>query len=97
MPTGATTGNTNQPTSDLLCAPSFLPNRNAHTVESNIMSLALVKSEIERFLADKEPAVLCITGAWGVGKTYAWSRYLRNAQTCRTIGLDPLRLRILVR
>jgi hypothetical protein len=51
------------------------------------MSLALIKSEIERFLADSEPAVLCITGAWGVGKTFAWNRYLRDAQTRRAIGL----------
>ena len=52
------------------------------------MSLALIKSEIERFLADTEPAVLCITGAWGVGKTFAWNRYLQEAQTRQAIGLD---------
>lgn len=52
------------------------------------MSLALIKSAIDRFLADKEPAVLCITGAWGVGKTFAWNRYLADAQTRRAIGLD---------
>jgi len=32
--------------------------------------------------------VLCITGAWGVGKTYAWNRYLLDAQTRNAIGLD---------
>lgn len=51
------------------------------------MSLALIKFEIERFLADAEPAVLCITGAWGVGKTFAWNRYLKEAQTRKAIGL----------
>ena len=51
------------------------------------MSLALIKSEIERFLAGTEPEVLCITGAWGVGKTFAWNRYLRDAQTRESIGL----------
>lgn len=52
------------------------------------MSLALIKSEVERFLANTEPAVLCITGAWGVGKTFAWNRYLQDAQTRQAIGLD---------
>jgi hypothetical protein len=52
------------------------------------MSLALIKSEIERFLADTEPAVLCISGAWGVGKTFAWNRYLQDAQRRQAIGLD---------
>ncbi len=51
------------------------------------MSLALIKFEIERFLAGTEPAVLCITGAWGVGKTYAWNRYLRDVQARDAIGL----------
>jgi len=50
------------------------------------MSLALIKSETERFLADTEPAVLCITGAWGVGKTFAWNRHLQDAQTRQAIG-----------
>ena len=52
------------------------------------MSLPLIKSEIERFLEDKKPTVLCITGAWGVGKTFAWNRYLKDAQTREAIGLE---------
>jgi hypothetical protein len=52
------------------------------------MSLALIKTEIQRFLAQTEPAVLCVTGAWGVGKTFAWKRYLQESQTRDAIGLD---------
>lgn len=36
------------------------------------MSTALVKQEIERFLASSEPEVLCVRGKWGTGKTYNW-------------------------
>lgn len=43
------------------------------------MSIELVSTEIRRFLASKEPETLCVTGAWGVGKTYAWKRYLDQA------------------
>lgn len=42
------------------------------------MSLALARREIERFLGSPEPEVLCITGSWGVGKTFTWNKYLRE-------------------
>jgi hypothetical protein len=32
--------------------------------------------------------VLCITGKWGVGKTYAWNHYLREAQAAGRVGLE---------
>lgn len=44
------------------------------------MSIELVKSEIRRFLSTEDPEVICISGHWGVGKTYAWKRYLSEAQ-----------------
>jgi hypothetical protein len=31
----------------------------------------MVVKELERFLGDKTPEVICIKGRWGVGKTYA--------------------------
>lgn len=37
------------------------------------------RAEIVRFLKEKAPAVLCIRGKWGTGKTFAWSTYLREA------------------
>jgi hypothetical protein len=46
------------------------------------------KRPLRRFLLSKEPEVLCISGRWGVGKTYAWKRYLKDAQQKQQIGLD---------
>jgi hypothetical protein len=43
------------------------------------VSLALIKAAVLRFLASADPEVLCITGRWGVGKTYAWKNFLREA------------------
>jgi hypothetical protein len=43
------------------------------------MSIQLIEAQIRRFLATSEPEVLCISGHWGVGKTYAWNRYLKDA------------------
>ena len=43
------------------------------------MSIHLVENEIRRLLSSKEPEVVCISGHWGVGKTYAWERYLKEA------------------
>lgn len=48
------------------------------------MSVQLVESEIKRFLITDDAEVICISGHWGVGKTYAWNRFLRDAQ--RTKG-----------
>src|SRR6266699_6860490 len=45
-----------------------------------------VQHEIERFLRSTEPEVLCITGAWGVGKTYTWQIALDRVRTAREIG-----------
>jgi len=39
-----------------------------------------VQKEIERFLNSPEAEVLCVRGKWGVGKTFAWKRYLRDAR-----------------
>jgi len=44
------------------------------------MSIKIVQPEIERFLSDKEPGVLVIAGKWGVGKTFAWNRFLKEAK-----------------
>lgn len=44
------------------------------------MSSKIVSNEIKRFLSDKEPEVLCIQGKWGVGKTFAWKQYFKEAK-----------------
>jgi hypothetical protein len=49
---------------------------------------AAVKGEIERFLKSSEPEVICISGEWGVGKTYTWQTILDGLRTRREIGLS---------
>jgi hypothetical protein len=44
------------------------------------VAVALVENEIRRLLATNEPAVISISGRWGVGKTFAWNKYLKEAQ-----------------
>jgi hypothetical protein len=51
------------------------------------MSIKVVKAEIDRFLRGSEPEVLCISGKWGVGKTYSWNFYLAAAKKKLQIGL----------
>jgi hypothetical protein len=52
------------------------------------MSLDLLANELSRFLGTDTPEVFCITGRWGVGKTYAWNHYLRVAQAKNAVRLD---------
>lgn len=51
-------------------------------------STEAVKREIERFLRSPEPEVLCVTGSWGVGKTYTWQTILDRVQSKRETGLS---------
>jgi hypothetical protein len=51
------------------------------------MSLSLLEAEIRTFLNTKSPEILCVFGKWGVGKTFAWNRYLAEAQASRSICL----------
>lgn len=41
-------------------------------------AIDLLETEIKRFLASDEPEVLCISGDWGVGKTYSWNKLLEK-------------------
>lgn len=43
------------------------------------MSIEQVKSEIRRFLGDKDRLALCLSGKWGVGKTHTWEALLDEA------------------
>jgi hypothetical protein len=54
------------------------------------MSIELVENEIRRFLTTKEPEVLCVSGQWGVGKTFACNQYLKDAQKKGKIALKAL-------
>lgn len=51
------------------------------------MSVKQVQQEVEHFLKTKEPEVLCIMGKWGVGKTFAWRKFLLEAEAAKTIAL----------
>ncbi|RVC78447.1 hypothetical protein EN745_18875 [Mesorhizobium sp. M4A.F.Ca.ET.022.05.2.1] len=45
------------------------------------MSTALVREQIASFLKSPKPAVLCVRGNWGTGKTYTWKTALEEAAT----------------
>ncbi|RLB70669.1 MAG: hypothetical protein DRH07_08090 [Deltaproteobacteria bacterium] len=51
------------------------------------MSIGIIENQIGRFLASEAPEVMSIKGAWGVGKTYAWNKYLANAKNQKKIAL----------
>src|SRR5579862_1313372 len=42
------------------------------------MSIKIVTEELARFLGSDEPEVVAIRGKWGIGKTYAWKKMLRE-------------------
>jgi KAP family P-loop domain len=52
-------------------------------------SAETAKAEIARFLKGTEPGVLCITGEWGVGKTFLWRLVLDHLR--KTNGLSITR------
>lgn len=52
------------------------------------MSLVLIKAQIDRFLQSDTPEVMAIRGAWGVGKTFTWNKYLNEAKHKNRIALD---------
>lgn len=47
----------------------------------------LVQHEIRRFLKSRDPEVLCISGQWGVGKTFTWQAMLDEARVSKELGL----------
>ncbi len=50
-------------------------------------STDMVRSEIVRFLRSPEPEVICITGEWGVGKTYTWQTGLDQVKADQSFAL----------
>ena len=47
----------------------------------------MVARELKRFLDSTTPEVICIRGRWGVGKTFAWNKALKEAATEKKIAL----------
>jgi len=41
-----------------------------------VMTLSVVKAEIERFLRSEEAEVLVLKGGWGTGKTFTWKKLI---------------------
>jgi AraC-like DNA-binding protein len=42
------------------------------------MSIALIERELKRFLSTEEPEAMSFSGRWGVGKTFAWNRFVKD-------------------
>lgn len=51
------------------------------------MSIDIVHKEIKRFLTENTPEVLCISGKWGVGKTFAWKKYLSQVDESKQLAM----------
>lgn len=52
------------------------------------MSIEIVKSQVQEFLSCDKPEVLAIKGAWGIGKTYSWNKFLLDAKKSNRIALE---------
>ena len=52
------------------------------------MSLEVIKDQIFQFLSSGEPEVMAIKGEWGVGKTYSWKKFLKEAGSAKKINLE---------
>jgi Cdc6-like AAA superfamily ATPase len=50
-------------------------------------SIEITKAEITRFLTGNNPAVLCISGDWGVGKTFLWRLVLDELRNAKKLSL----------
>jgi tRNA A37 threonylcarbamoyladenosine biosynthesis protein TsaE len=51
-------------------------------------SIEITKAEIKRFLTGSNPAVLCISGEWGVGKTFLWRLVLDELRNAKKLSLS---------
>jgi len=54
-------------------------------------SMETTKAEITRFLGGSEPSVLCVTGEWGVGKTYLWRTVLDKPTLVGQVAMSALK------
>lgn len=48
----------------------------------------MIARELEHFLEDKEPGVVCLRGRWGVGKTHTWNMALKAVKARMKLGLQ---------
>lgn len=52
------------------------------------MSVEVIKDQIFQFLSSDQPEVMAIKGAWGVGKTFSWKKFLKEASSENRISLE---------
>lgn len=52
------------------------------------MSVEVIKHKIVQFLSSSEPEVMAIKGEWGVGKTFSWKKFLKEAASENKVILD---------
>ena len=52
------------------------------------MSIEIVRNQIELFISTPTAEVMAIKGDWGVGKTFAWKKYLRGAKEKGQVGME---------
>ena len=52
------------------------------------MSIEVIKDQISRFLSSDKTEVMAIKGGWGVGKTFSWKKFLKEASLENRINLE---------
>ncbi|CAH7392756.1 conserved hypothetical protein [Vibrio chagasii] len=52
------------------------------------MSVEVIKEQIFQFLSSSEPEVMAIKGEWGIGKTFSWKKFLKDASSEDKISLE---------
>lgn len=58
-----------------------------HTSGEVTLSVEIVKGQIFKFLSSDHPEVMAIKGEWGVGKTFSWKTFLKEASVKDNIKL----------
>lgn len=56
--------------------------------EGTIMSVEVIKDQIFQFLSSEQPEVMAIKGEWGVGKTFSWKKFLKEACVNNKVNLE---------
>lgn len=56
--------------------------------EDTTMSVELIKNQIFQFLSSEQSEVLAIKGEWGVGKTFSWKKFLKEACVENKVRLE---------
>lgn len=52
------------------------------------MSVEVIKDQIFQFLSSEQPEVMAIKGEWGVGKTFSWKKFLKEACVDNKVNLE---------